>query len=114
MRNAFSAATFAIAAGFSTVLAAPPALCADLSEVKVTHDRDVAARTNMDTSRTDQDRLGVSFDQGYTGRTNMKREATDVSTMKVAPDMTLRERTNMGDIARSPTPVPAPSVSAKQ
>jgi hypothetical protein len=113
MRNASFTATIVLAAGFGA-LTAMSALSADISEVKVSHDREFAARTNMDTSRTEQSSLGVTFDEGFTGRTNMKREATDVSTVKVAPDMTLRERTNMGDLARNPPPVAEPSVSAKK
>jgi hypothetical protein len=102
-----------VAAGFVAGLAAGAAASADLNEVTVTYDRDVATRTNMGRSVADDSKLGVTFDQDVAKRTNMQREATDVGTVTVKPDMDIRTRTNMGGIARSQPQQPnAPATAA--
>jgi hypothetical protein len=112
MRSA-SHTTLIVAAGFVAGLAAGAAASADLNEVTVTYDRDVAARTNMGRSVAEDSKLGVTFDQDVAKRTNMQREATDVGTVTVKPDMDIRTRTNMGGIARSQPQQPnAPATAA--
>jgi hypothetical protein len=86
---------------FVLALSAGGALAADLGNVTITHDQDVAARTNMQRSSTDTSTLGVTFDAGVAQRTNMQRQPGDVAPVKVIKDSAVMERTNMGDIART-------------
>ena len=105
--------TLIVAAGFVAGLAAGAAASADLNEVTVTYDRDVAARTNMGRSVAEESKLGVTFDQDVAKRTNMQREATDVGAVSVKPDMDIRTRTNMGGVARiQPQQPNAPATAA--
>jgi len=76
---------------------------ADLGTVTITHDKDVAARTNMNRPVEDTQTLQVTFDRDVAKRTNMQREATDVAPVKVTQDRAVMERTNMGGIARVPS-----------
>src|SRR5690349_9877443 len=76
---------------------------ADLGTVTITHDKDVAARTNMNRPVEDTQTLQVTFDRDVAKRTNMQREATDIAPVKVTQDRAVMERTNMGGIARTPS-----------
>ena len=76
------------------------AFAADLGNVTVVHDQDVAARTNMPRSTNDTGVLGVTFDADVAQRTNMQRQPGDVAPLKVIQDTAVMERTNMGDSAR--------------
>jgi hypothetical protein len=80
-----------------------PSLAADLGTVTITHDKDVAARTNMNRPVEDTKVLQVTFDRDVAKRTNMQREAADVGPVKVTQDKAVMERTNMGGIARTPS-----------
>ena len=75
-------------------------LAADLNGVTITHDQDVAARTNMLRNPTETSTLGVTFDKDVAKRTNMQRDSGEVSPVKVIQDAAVIERTNMGDTAR--------------
>jgi hypothetical protein len=113
MRTAFHATRFALTVGaFSAALISASGYAADLNEVRITFDKDVAARTNMQREPGDSSVLGVTFDQDIAKRTNMQREASDVGTVNVSPDMAIRERTNMGGIARQ-APEPAAPATAE-
>jgi len=76
---------------------------ADLGTVTITHDKEVAARTNMNRPVEDTQILKVTFDRDVAKRTNMQREASDVAPVKVTQDRAVMERTNMGGIARTPS-----------
>jgi hypothetical protein len=76
---------------------------ADLGTVTITHDKEVAARTNMNRPVEDTQTLQVTFDRDVAKRTNMQREASDVAPVKVTQDRAVMERTNMGGIARTPS-----------
>ena len=89
MRTAFHATRFALTVGaFSGVLISASGYAADLNEVRITFDKDVAARTNMQREPGDSSVLGVTFDQDISKRTNMQREASDVGTVNVSPGVT--------------------------
>lgn len=76
-------------------------LAADLGKVTITHDQDVAARTNMTPRPADNGTLGVTYDADVAKRTNMQRQPGDVAPVTVIQDKAVMERTNMGDIART-------------
>ena len=101
-RNLFTHSRTALAAGIVASAFALGASGEDLSNVKITFDKDVAARTNMQRPDGDSSTLGVSFDQDVASRTNMGRQASDVSSVTTAPDTALRARTNMGGSALQP------------
>lgn len=101
----------ALAAGIVASAFALGASGEDLGNVKITFDKDVAARTNMQRPDGDSSTLGVSFDQEVANRTNMGRQASDVSSVNIKPDQALRARTNMGGIALQPAP-PAKAAAA--
>jgi hypothetical protein len=110
-RTSFTRSRTALAAGIVASAFALGASAEDLSKVKITFDKDVAARTNMQRPDGDTSTLGVSFDQDVANRTNMGRQPGDVGTVTTAPDMALRERTNMGGIALQPA-APAKAAAA--
>ena len=114
MRSAFHTGKRALIVGAVTAAAiSGSGYAADLNEVRVTFDQDVAARTNMQRTPGDTSALGVTFDQDVAKRTNMQRDATDVGTVTVVPDMAIRQRTNMGGIAlESPAQPNAPATAA--
>ena len=95
---------FTLATGTVVSVFALGAFAEDLGNVKITFDKDVAARTNMQRPDGDTSQLGVSFDQDVANRTNMGRQPGDVGGVTTAPDMTVRQRTNMGGVALQPTP----------
>ena len=112
MRIAFHASRFALIVGaLSTALISATSYGADLNEVRVTFDQDIAARTNMQRTPGDTSVLGVTFDQDVAKRTNMPREPADVGTVTVVPDMAIRERTNMGGVARQAPEPTAPATA---
>lgn len=109
-RNTYAPSQMALAAGLAACGIAFSVGAADLGEIKIGVDQDVAARTNMP-PRTDGGTLGVSFDQDVANRTNMGRQPGDVGTVTTAPDMALRERTNMGGVALQPQEPPKAAVA---
>jgi hypothetical protein len=71
-------------------------LAEDLGKVKVTYDKEVAARTNMPSREgTDPGNLTVTFDPAYTERTNMQRPVETPKPVTVSRDQAVMERTNM-------------------
>ena len=98
---------------FVLALSAGGALAADLGNVTITHDQDVAARTNMQRSPTDTSVLGVTYDADVAQRTNMQRQPGDVAPVKVIKDTAVIERTNMGDSARIKPAEPVVQTSNK-
>jgi hypothetical protein len=103
--------TMIVAATLGALVSAA-AMPADLNDVTVTYDQDIAARTNMGRTPEDESKLGVTFDQDVAKRTNMQREPTDVGTVTVTPDMAIRERTNMGGVARKTQEPPVEPATA--
>ena len=102
MNGEFSIKPHAMTVGALVLaLSAGGLLAADLRNVTITHDQDVAARTNMPRSTTDTGILGVTFDADVAQRTNMQRQPGDVAPVKVIQDTAVIERTNMGDSARA-------------
>jgi hypothetical protein len=93
-----------VLAGLLAAVLAGAAAAADVNEVRVTHDPDIAARTNMGRNPTDTGVLGVTFDKDVAARTNMQRDPGDVGAVGLSPDMAVRERTNMGGIAKKEAP----------
>ena len=98
---------------FALALSAGGALAADLGNVTITHDQEVAARTNMQGSPTETSVLGVTFDADTAKRTNMQRQPGDVAPVKVIKDTAVMERTNMGDSARIKPAEPVVQTSNK-
>jgi hypothetical protein len=92
----------ALAVGVAASAFALGALAEDIGQVKITFDKDVAARTNMQRPDGDSSELKVSFDKDVADRTNMGRQPGDVGSVTTAPDQALRERTNMGGVALKP------------
>ncbi len=71
-------------------------LAEDLGQVKIGHDKDVAARTNMPSrDGTKPADLTVTFDQAVAERTNMKRPPEPAKPVGIARDQQVQERTNM-------------------
>jgi hypothetical protein len=91
---------FALIAAFATAALSGTALAAEFGEVRVTVDKDVAARTNMQVDPRDSSALKTTFDKDVAARTNMKRDPSDVGGIHTAPDQAVMERTNMGGTAR--------------
>jgi len=96
---------------FVLALSAGGTLAADLGNVTITHDQDVAARTNMQRSSTETSTLGVTFDADVAQRTNMQRQPGDVAPVKVIKDTAVMERTNVGDMARTKPAQPSVQTS---
>jgi hypothetical protein len=79
-------------------------LAEDLGKVKVTYDKEVAARTNMPSREgTDPGNLTVTFDPAYTERTNMQRPV-ETQARDDLRDQAVMERTNMPGRQRSRSP----------
>ena len=71
-------------------------LAEDLGQVKVIHDKDVAARTNMPPrDGSDPGNLTVTFDPAVAERTNMQRPAEAPKPVTISRDQAVQERTNM-------------------
>jgi hypothetical protein len=113
MKTLFTRTQFAIAAGLAASALALGAYAEDLGKIKVIHDPDIAARTNMQRPAEDSSELKVSHDQAVADRTNMGRQPGDVGTVTTAPDYGLRARTNMGGIAKQSTEPPQTAAAPK-
>ncbi len=71
-------------------------LAEDLSQVKVTYDKDTAQRTNMPSREgTDPGNLKVTFDPAVAERTNMQRPPEQPKPVTVSRDPAWQARTNM-------------------
>jgi hypothetical protein len=103
----------AVIAAFAAMALSAAATAADRGEVRVTADKEVAARTNMSVDPRDSSALKTSFDKDVAARTNMKRDPGDVGGVHTSPDMAVRERTNMGGIAVRKDAQPATSTAGR-
>src|SRR5690349_24592703 len=66
-----------LSASSALMLAAGASSAADLGTVTITHDKDVAARTNMPRPAKDSNTLNVTFDRDVAKRTNMQRDSNE-------------------------------------
>jgi hypothetical protein len=106
MKTLFTRMHLAVAIGLGASALAFGVCAEDLGKIKVIHDPDIAARTNMPRPADDSSELKVTHDQAVADRTNMGRQPGDVGTVTTAPDYGLRARTNMGGIAKQSTEPP--------
>ncbi|PWT76115.1 MAG: hypothetical protein C5B46_01770 [Proteobacteria bacterium] len=85
----------------------------ELKNVTITHDKDVATRTNMPPRTEQPSSLGVTFDADVAKRTNMQRQPGDVAPVTITQDAAVMERTNMNDSARTKPAQPSVQATTK-
>ena len=92
--------------GAAMALSSAGVYAADIDTVKVTYDKDVAARTNMGERDMSQSTLGVSRDADVLTRTNLPKPEGTLGPVGISRDSEYMSRTNMGGIAKKTEPAP--------